>query len=86
MRRLPALVVVASLLTMGGCGSKRASTPAEEIDATHGGKTVTTHGEILRGSPIDTGDGKVIYGTEDGTKHEVQRQPDGSYTTPNQVK
>jgi hypothetical protein len=85
MRRLLAIVVVALLMTMGGCGSKRDATPAGEFDAKHGGKTDTPYGVVVPGSARDAGAGNVIFQTEDGTKHEVQRLPDGSYSPPKKV-
>jgi hypothetical protein len=86
MRRLSVLVIFACLLTIGGCGAKGTSTPAGEFDARHGGKTVTPQGLIVSGSARDGGNGRVVYETEDGTKHEVQQHPDGSYSMPKEIK
>lgn len=83
MRRFLALVVVLLTLAITSCGCGR--TPAQTFDETHGGKTVTPYGTVIKGSAQDMADGTVQYNTEDGRMWKVKPVPGDGYGTPQEV-
>lgn len=72
-----------------GCGDGPPPTPAERFDQQHGGKTVTTHGAVVKGSAEDAADGSVEYMTSEGgveTKWKVTEGSGGGWGEPQKVR
>lgn len=90
MRYFLVLMIALCAATISGCGGDDGqaappATPASTFDQTHGGRTVTPHGEVVSGSAQDMEDGSVQYQTSDGNTWQVKPRPDGTYGEPEPV-
>ena len=87
MQRSIAAFLVIAVVTLSGCGGcdDGQITPAREFNKTHGGKTITPHGEIVTGSARDTDDGSIQYQTSDGQSWQVEPSSNGELGTPERV-